>query len=451
MFTLLYWTFCFSFAFDFRGEQGGSIVQYFFLALALGSGVLAILSTPKALRTGPTRIMSVLWWFYLGTTVVVAGYSHVAAAQYFRCVLPPLLFGLALNLGQSLAARRYSPEAILQPMLWAGIASVFWRFFHAVVLSGIPIEQVRYEMLSPAIPLLFAAAAAAALLASKLEPLPLMGGALALVSVLISVTRSYIFTLIAALSAVGFVVLLILAARYWSAKDLRKKFTIVFSGGALMLVACVILYLIQPIVFDRWFERLFNDGGGRTKGEVTLLTREAEAKAMIHLLEADPIRFIYGKGMGAIYYWDTSYFPDLLLVYPNTEDLAQDLWEPGHSVWTYALFSGGGFAVAVYIFLFGWLVVMGLQSGKRSLVVHSDSPHLSFLPFIAGACYFSQTLTANPFGERFSAQILGLCAALPQVFLMRAALARQVSFDPSPAPTTSCFPHRVPTTSYRPS
>ncbi len=450
MFTFLYWIFCFSFAFDFRGEKGGSMVQYLFLASALASGVLAILATPKALRSGPTRIMSVVWWFYLGTTVLVGVLSHVSASQYFRCVLPPLLFGLALNLGQCLAVRRYNAEAILKPLLWAGIASVFWRFINAVILSGIPIEQVRYEMLSPAIPLLFAAAAAAALLANKLEPLPLVGGSLAVVSVLISVTRSYIFTLIAALGAVGFVVLLVLAARYWSANDLRKKFTIVFSGAAITLVACVVLYLIQPAVFDRWFERLFNDGGGRTQGEVTLLTRQAEAKAMIHLLEADPIRFIYGKGMGAGYYWDSSYFPDLLQVYPNTADLAQDFWEPGHSVWTYALFSGGGFAVAIYIFLFGWLILAGIQGGKHALAARSDSPHLAFLPFIAGACYFSQTLTANPFGERFSAQILGLCAALPQIFLMRAALSRRTAFASQPDSASFIFPHRVPATSYRP-
>src|SRR3954468_22801059 len=103
MFTFLYWIFCFSFAFDFRGQEGGSMVQYVFLALALGSGVFTILATPKALRTGPTRIISAIWWGYLGTTVLVALLSHVPASQYFRCVLPALLFGLALNLGQSLA------------------------------------------------------------------------------------------------------------------------------------------------------------------------------------------------------------------------------------------------------------------------------------------------------------------------------------------------------------
>jgi hypothetical protein len=332
--------------------------------------------------------------------------------------------------------------------LWAGIVSVVWRFINAVVLSHIPIDQVRYEMLSPAIPLLFAAAAASAVLANRLEPLPLLGGALALVSVLISVTRSYILTLAAALAAVGLAFCMALAARYWTKRDLKKRMTQVLAGAVVTGIALVLLYLVQPVVFERWFERLFNDGGGRTKTEVTLLTREAEAKAMLHLLEVDPIRFVYGKGMGAAYYWDSSYFPALLQVYPDTEDLAQDIWVPGHSVWTYALFSGGGFAVIIYIFLFGWLVVMGLKSGRSAVAFRTDSPHLAFLPLVIGFCYFSQTLTANPFGERFSAQILGLCAALPQVFLMRAALQQRASKPSSNATGFLITPH-VATTSCR--
>jgi hypothetical protein len=448
MFTLLYWIFCFSFAFDFRGEQGGSAVQYVFLALALGSSVFAILATPKALRSGPTRIMSALWWVYLGTTVTVALASHVPASQYFRCVLPALLFGLALNLGQCLAVRRFSPDSIVNPMLWAGIVSVIWRFINAVVLSHIPIDQVRYEMLSPAIPLLFAAAVASAVLANRLQPLPLLGGALALVSVLISVTRSYVFTLAAALAAVALAFCMVLASKYWTRRDLKKRMTQVFAGALLAGIALVVLYLFQPVVFERWFERLFNDGGGRTRTEVTLLTREAEATAMFHLLEADPIRFVYGKGMGASYYWDSSYFPALLQVYPDSQDLAQDIWVPGHSVWTYALFSGGGFAVIIYIFLFGWLVVMGVKSGRTAIAFGTDSPHLAFLPWVIGFCYFSQTLTANPFGERFSAQILGLCAALPQIFLMRAALHRRTSNLSSSTPQFLFTPH-VAATPYR--
>ncbi len=449
MFTLLYWIFCFSFAFDFRGEKGGSAVQYLFLALALGSGVLTILTTPKGLRSSPTNIMSAVWWVYLGSTILVALLSGVDASQYVRCVLPALLFGLALNLGQCLAVRNFSAEAILQPLLWSSIVSVFWRFINAVVIANIPIEQVRYEMLSPAIPLLFAAAVSAAFLATKLQPLSLIGGALALVSVLISVTRSYILTLIAALMAVGFAMLLVLGAKYWTAHDLRKKMVNVFSGGAIMAAALVILFFIQPVVFERWFERLFHDGGGKTQTDITLLTREAEAKTMIHLLEADPLRFIYGKGMGANYYWDSSYYPEFLQVYRNAEEFSMDYFLPGHSVWTYSLFSGGGYAVVTYIFLFGWLVIVGVRGGRQAVLMRSDSPHLAYLPFIVGVCYFSQTLTSNPFGERFSAQILGLCAALPQVFLMRAATRQRASLQPQLTPADFLIANHAQTTSYR--
>ena len=295
MFTVLYWIFCFSFAFDFRGEKGGSAVQYVFLAFALLSGVLIILSSPSALRSKPTSILSAVWWLYLGTTVLVAAQAGIVPSQYFRCLLPPLLFGISLLVGQCLVARHYSERAILWPLLYAGMVSVLWRFVHAIIISKIPVDQVRYEMLSPAIPLLFAVSGATVLLSRQIQPLPLIGGALALASVLISVTRSYIFTLAAAIVGIIIAFLVTVAANYWHTKDLRRKLLHVITGAVLAMTTLLVLYFIQPHVFERWFERLFFDGGGRTTKDVTYLTRAAEAKAIWQLLEADPMRFIYGK------------------------------------------------------------------------------------------------------------------------------------------------------------
>ena len=425
MMTVLYWIYCFSFAFDFRGEKGGSAVQYVFMAAALGSGLMMIATTPHALRGRPTSIMGVVWLIYLASTVIVAVTSGVVASQYFRCLLPPLLFGISLGIGQSLAARRYTAEDIVRPLLYAGMASVVWRFIYAIIISKIPMDEVRYEMLSPAIPLLFAAAAASALLAPRMTALPLIGGVLALTSVLVSVTRSYILTLIAAAVSVGFVFVLSVVAKYWSAHDLRKKLIHVITGSVLVAVSLVALYFVQPTVFERWVERLFYHAGGRTTQDVTYLTRAAEAKAIWVLLEADPLRFIYGKGLGANYYWHSSYYPELLEVYPDTDEIGQDIFVPGHSVWTYSLFSGGGFAVACYAFMFFWLVFLGFASGRLAMLRRTDALHLAYLPCIAGVCYFSQTLTANPFGERFSAQILGLLVALPQVFFLRSAMTQR--------------------------
>ena len=424
MYTALYWIFCFSFAFDFRGEKGGSAIQYLYLAVALGSGLLAVCATPGAVLRKPTSRMTLLWWAYLSSTFLIAVLSRVDLSNYIRCVLPPVLCGIAILLGQGLAQRGYTAKAIVQPLLYAGMVSVVFRFIFAIFIQHIPLDEVRYEMLSPAIPLLFAAAVCSAILSPTLQWTPLVGGALAMASVLLSVTRSYILTLLAAAGTVGISFILTVWAGYWKPEDVKRKATHLIAGALMGVLTLVLLYLVEPMVIERWTERLFNnDSGGRMTKDATYLTREAEAVAIFHLLSQNPLTYVYGKGMGALYYWDSSYFPELLEVYPDTDDIGQDIFVPGHSVWTYALFSGGGLALACYVTLFGWIVFQGLSAGRYALKAGTSPPDMALLPFVAGVCYFSQTLTANPFGERFGAQILGLCAALPQVFYMRRALA----------------------------
>ncbi len=423
MFYALYWVFCCAFACDFRGEEGGNPIQYLFLAAALGSGAIMIATTPTAFSTKPVRLLTLLWWVYLASTAVVMVEAHVPPSQYLRCVLPPLLCGMGIIIGQAMHLRSYTAEQVIKPLIYAGMVSVVFRFIHAVYIQGIPIEQVRFEMLSPAIPLLFSVAVASAILGKKLNMLWVCGGAMALVSVMISVTRSYILTLIFAAMAAGVGFFIMLLAGAWTTKDFAKKTRHFGIGTIVIVLSMAALCLVQPIVFERWFDRLFNDGGGKTKQEVTYLTRAAEAKVMWDLLEEDPVRFVYGKGLGATYWWDRTYFPELLKVYGDIEIIDSDHWVPGHSVWTYSLFTGGFYAVACYLFLFGWLTVMGIAGAKASLRLNSAPPEMGFLPMIVGLCYFSQTLTANPFGERFSAQILGLCAALPQFFLYARAQA----------------------------
>lgn len=430
MYTALYWIFCFSFAFDFRGEKGGSAIQYLYLAVALGSGCLAVCATPAALLRKPTGRIVLMWWAYLGSTALIAVLSHVEPSQYIRCVLPPVLCGLALLIGQGLACRGYSAKAVVNPLLYAGMVSVIFRFIFAIFIQHIPLDEVRYEMLSPAIPLLFSAAVCSAILSPTLQWAPLAGGGLALASVLLSVTRSYILTLLAAAATVGISFLITIWAGYWKPEDIKRKVSHVMAGALVGVVTLVVLYLVQPMVIERWTDRLFNnDSGGRMTKDATYLTREAEAVAIFHLLSQNPLTYVYGKGMGSLYYWDTSYFPELLEVYPDTDDIGQDIWVPGHSVWTYALFSGGAVALLCYVALFCWIVFQGLAAGRFALKTGAAPPHLALLPFVAGVCYFSQTLTANPFGERFGAQILGLCAALPQVFYLRRNLSRAATPD----------------------
>lgn len=444
MFTVLYWIFCLSFTFDFRGSEGGNPIQYLFLLASVASGSLMFAATPKAFSTRPTVFMSAVWWVYLASTVLVMMEARVSSSQYLRCVLPPLLCGLGLLVGQALILRGYTPQMIIRPLLICGIISVFWRFFHAIYITGIPIAEVRYEMLSPAIPLLFAAAISSAILGKQLDMLSVTGGALALASVMISITRSYLLTAAVATFATGFCFVVMLLARAWQPKDLQRKLGHFAIGVVMIIVTIIAMYFTQPIVFERWVQRLFYDGGGRTKQEVTYLTRAAEAKAMWELLEKEPVRFIYGKGLGATYYWHSTYYPELMEVYSSISQVNAEQWFPGHSVWTYALFSGGIYAVCCYLFLWFWLCAFGLKGGWISLRQNLAPPEISFLPFILGLCYLSQTITANPFGERFSAQILGIFAAMPQFFLQFAQTSGQNASNMiSPSPHAQPSFHRA--------
>ncbi|NCF88423.1 MAG: hypothetical protein GWQ08_23355, partial [Verrucomicrobiaceae bacterium] len=61
MLSVLYWIYCLAFAFDFRGEAGGSAVQYVFLLLAVGSGLAIMAVGYRALFTLPGVYLVLLW------------------------------------------------------------------------------------------------------------------------------------------------------------------------------------------------------------------------------------------------------------------------------------------------------------------------------------------------------------------------------------------------------
>ena len=50
--------------------------------------------------------------------------------------------------------------------------------------------------------------------------------------------------------------------------------------------------------------------------------------------------------------------------------------------------------------------------------------HLLFLPFVAMLCTLSESITRNPFDERFTGVLFGVMAALPQFFFNRAFYLR---------------------------
>jgi hypothetical protein len=242
------------------------------------------------------------------------------------------------------------------------------------------------------------------------------------IGIFITVTRSLIFPVMASALAAGFCFALGVMWRQFEWSSLMKRLLPVGGVIALVMFALGAVALVEPLMIERWNERLFHNAGAQNLGsDISYLTRKAEADAIWKILSDDPIHFIHGRGFGCSYYWDAAYLPEIWKVLQKKETDVDDIWFAGHSVWTYGLLSGGVIALAAYLVLFGATAVMSLQAARANATDPGPDQWLAFLPFIATCCLISETLTANPFQERLTGILFGVMAGLSQAFMVRAS------------------------------
>ena len=207
-------------------------------------------------------------------------------------------------------------------------------------------------------------------------------------------------------------------------------------GGVLALVIAALgaAALVEPLMIERWNERLFHNAYAQNIGsDISYLTRKAEADAIWKILSDDPVHFVHGRGLGTSYHWDSAYLPEIWMVIPKETMDVDDIWFAGHSVWTYGLLSGGVIAVVAYLVLFGATAAFSLVAARANSSDPGPDQWLAFLPFIATACLISETLTANPFQERLTGILFGMMVGLPQAFMVRASwihTSRQLQRQP---------------------
>ena len=189
--------------------------------------------------------------------------------------------------------------------------------------------------------------------------------------------------------------------------------------------------MAQPNLADRWYQRLFDNRGegGATTEDLSSLMRKAEAKSMWDILAKEPHSFLYGRGLGAAYYWDEDYYPELFLVYPeDRHQFPDEIFSAGHSIWTYTLFSTGFIGIGVVLLSF--FVPMGLSlhsarlNSRTVMGPRAWDSFLVFLPFVSMWATMSESITRNPFDERFTGVLFGFMMALPQFFYNRAYFLR---------------------------
>jgi hypothetical protein len=438
----LLWLFMFSFAFDYRASvdreaAGGSgIDQLMFLACCALSLAGIFLLGWRHLLVRPVGWMIASW----GTLVVFLAFNaFVQGVDPGRSLRTGLPFGLCLAgmAAAHIAACSGLPASrIVAPVFAAACVNIVWRIAHGFLFKEISMENVRVEVLSPATNWLAAWIGCALLLRGRFHPALLLACCLLAAGILITVTRALMFPVLASALASSLCFVLGCTRGIFEWRSLPRKLLPLGAVAALGIGALGVTAAVYPALIERWNERLFHHAGDRNVTmDVSWMTRRAEAEDIVRILNRDPVHFIHGMGIGASYTWSMAYIPELRLVYPKDAELGDDVWFAGHSTWTYALFSGGVLGVLGHLILFGGTALLSLRAALANSRLPGPEIWLAFLPFVATACFLSESATSNPFYERLAGMLFGVMAGLPQVFFVRA------SFLPRPSESRmSAFP-----------
>lgn len=436
----LLWLFMFSFAFDYRASidreatSGTGLDQLLFLGLcALAAGGIVLLGW-RHLAVQPGAWLILLWG---GLVAFLTASALVQGVQPGRALRTGLPFGLCLAgmaVAQIAACCGLRAARIVAPVLVVACVNILWRIVHGFLFKDISLETVRVEVLSPATNWLAAWLGCALLLRRRFHWSLLAGIAVLVAGILATVTRALILPVFASVAACSLCYVLACRWRIFRWADLPRRLLPVGVAAAIGLAALGTAMAAWPTLLERWNERLFHHASDRNiTADVSWLTRRAEAEDIWKILREDPVRFVHGMGVGASYTWSSAYLPELYLVYPKGTELGADVWFAGHSTWTYALFAGGVLGVLGHLVLFGTTAVQSLRAAAANARLPGPDIWLAFLPFVATACFLSESATSNPFYERLAGMIFGIMAGLPQAFHVRASLLAHAA-HPAPRP-----------------
>ncbi len=427
----LFWVFMLSFALDYRAEEtrtGAGLDQLLFLGTCMASTGGIFLLGWRSLVVRPGAWMVSFWGLFLAFMLVNSFLQGVPLGQSIRVVLPLVFCFFGIMNAHIAGCSGIPASRIINPVLTVACVNVIWRIIHGFVFKHVTMETVRIEVLSPVNDWLAAWIACAILLRGRFHWNLLVACTVLFIGIFITITRSLIFPVVTA--GVAASICYALGVRWrvyeWSA-FLRK---LVPLGAAFLLVvfAMAMVALFEPLMIERWTERLFHDVDARNiSTDISYLTRKAEADAMWKILSDDPVHFINGKGVGGSYYWDGAYLPEIWMIMPKEDLDVNDIRYAGHSIWTYSLFSGGIIALLSYIGLFIATATFSLVAARANATDPGPDQWLAFLPFVATCCLLSMSLTSNPFQERLAGIFFGVMAGLPQAFMVRSSWIHTVS------------------------
>jgi hypothetical protein len=424
---LLFWVFLFSFAFDYRAPEGSSsssILQFGFLALCLGATGGIMLLGWQSLFVRPMAWLIAGWGLFLAILFVNSVLIQaVPLARFVRVVLPFVLCFLGLVNAHAASCAGLRLARIATPIYLVAIINVVWRIIHGFLFAEATMDTARVEILSPALTWVAAFIGCALLLRARLHWTLFLATAVFLTALFLSVTRGLLFPIAASAGGAALAFLHCLRWRVFPFSEVKRRLLPIGTAMILGLVAGGIALVALPNVRERWEERLFSPTSDRNMvADPSLLSRKAEAAGIIEILNDAPLHYLHGKGVGASYYWHPKYLSQLYQIYPEgTLDGTKEIWFAGHSIWTYALFSGGVIGVGAFLALFAFAIVVSFRAAAANASDPGPDHWILYLSMITTLGLLSQSITSNPFDERLLGLLFGATIGLTQAGFIRAS------------------------------
>ncbi len=409
----LLWIYIFSFVFDYRGPEGGSLPQFIMAGLSISAGTGFILFRSRRRRIKTIKLypnlkkITILWWFYLLSTVLTALITSVVFERYIRVFFPLLLCGISFLIICKFQKRLIDPIEIIKPLLLASLIAVLWKIYYATQVADIDIYNMRYQILSSGgIVFLLSYVFSSVISKEQLSIFSIIMLCIIGICSLLSITRSLIILIF----FLSFGYLWIALNKPFHTNIKRTLLLVTISIFAL-IPAWYIADQMRPDFYQDWINRIFHQYHAGM--DITLSTRLAEWSGQIRSLTENLSSLIFGRGLGSEYFWDYNFFFALKSVYSWNDLINKSGWYGGHSIWVYSLYSGG--------VLFGWIIIfISFFSFFRSMAVFKKSllTKDSFLKKNASIYLFlilgfiSQGFTSDPLAKRFFALIAGLVFAM---------------------------------------
>ncbi len=398
-------------AFDFRGggEDGPSVAQYLFLVVAELGGLGVIFSGLVISRgriiTGSkfgTRVLLITLAFCAWAPIALVASSDTAHNDFVSVILPYLLYGQSMLAILIALQNGISERSVIRTLLVVSAISCAWRLVYAVTLGGVELANARWQILSPALPLILGASVAA-LNTRTHRPLAAFAMAYFLAIVTLSITRGYLV----GLASVLFATVITTRGRgsaLLAPRALGRMAVVVISIAVSLTVLALVL---PPEVSERWEQRLSGEKSDSGE-EITLLYRLAQFKGQYDELTRSGVTLLAGRGFGASFVFDELLLSSLAFV---AEDEVIESTNGSDSTWGYPVFAHGIVLGPLFLGAFLFSVLRSVRKSRISALSGSEAFPQYFVCFSLMAL-LGIGLTGNIFGERLGGVLIGALIAL---------------------------------------